>query len=149
MTRPSRPGDDPPEDPVRRSPYSRFGAPAPLIVAAGVILVQAIAAAALAIGQFFSVDASREAMGLTNGIFFAVYAVALGLVSLGMGRLKPWSRGPALMSQLLNLGLAWNYRHAPTTGLSAGVTLLALIALFGILHPHSIAALNRPEHRKQ
>jgi hypothetical protein len=46
-----------------------------------------------------------------------------------------------VLAQLIQLGLAWNFRAAPTTWLAVVLAVVALVVLVGIFHPASIRAL--------
>ena len=52
-----------------------------------------------------------------------------------------WARGPAVLAQLIQLGLAWSFRGDPTTLVAIALAVVALVALAGIFHPASTHAL--------
>jgi uncharacterized membrane protein (DUF2068 family) len=115
-------------------------APPPLTVAASLVAVQGLVLVALAVAEVADLDADRRAMGLSTAGFFAAYGVLLLVAGWGLWRVAPWSRGPALITQLILLGLAWNLREH----VLAAVVLLvvALVVLAGVLHPASVEALS-------
>lgn len=141
--RPARPGSAP------ASPFSRWGTPAPLAAAAGIVAVQGIIVTLLAIADAVSVDGSRLLMGVTAAIFFVAYGIGLLVCAWGLNRMRSWSRGPALLSQLIWLGIAWNFRASPTTVVAIAIAVSAVLVLLGLLTPTSVEALNRPEHRNE
>jgi hypothetical protein len=147
MTAPDGGEDRPPGWRAPTSPYSRWGAPAPLSAAAGIAALQGVVTTLLAIADAVNVTGDRLVMGLTSSLFFAVYGVALVVSAWGMHRLLTWSRGPVLLAQLIWLGLAWSFRGSPTTVVAVVLAVSAVLVLAGLLHPASMAALNRPEHR--
>ena len=55
--------------------------------------------------------------------------------------MRPWSRGPVLLAQLIWLGLAWNFRDGDTLPIAIGWSWSRSIVLAGLLHPRSIDAL--------
>jgi hypothetical protein len=142
------PRDGGPEtDPTTRSPYSRHGTPAPLAAAAGLTLVEGLLTFLFGISEAASLDSGRLVMGVTTGFFFLAYGAALILCAWGMNTLRPWSRGPVLLAQLIWLGLAWNLRSGSTLPVAIGLLVLAVLVLAGLLHPRSIGALERAAGR--
>lgn len=138
------PRDDEPEpDPTTRSPYSAHSTPAPLAAAAGLTFVQGLLTVVFGITDAFSLDSDRLVMGVTTGVFFLAYGAGLVACAWGMNTLRPWSRGPVLVAQLIWLGLAWNFRTGDTLPVAIGLAVMATIVLAGLLHPRSIDALER------
>ena len=109
--------------------------------------MQGIIVTLLAIADAVSVGSSRLLMGVTAAIFFVAYGLALLFCAWGLNRMRPWARGPALLSQLIWLGIAWNFRGSPTTVVAIAIAVSAALVLLGLLTPTSVEALNRPEHR--
>lgn len=125
------------------------GVPAPLRAAAGLVLVEGLLVVGFAIAEATHTSPHRVAIGLSGAAFFLVYGLGLGWCAWGLNHLRPWSRGPVLLSQLILLGLAWSSRHAGATGLVAFMAVMAALVLAGLLSPSSIEALNRDEHGDQ
>jgi hypothetical protein len=142
------PRDEGPEpDPTTRSPYSRHGTPAPLAAAAGLTFVEGLLTLAYGIGEAFNLDSDRMVMGLSTGVFFLAYGAGLMLCAWGMNTVRPWSRGPVLLAQLIWLGLAWNFRDGSTLPVAIVLAVVAALVLAGLLHPRSIDALERAADR--
>jgi hypothetical protein len=135
------------EDPTARSPYSRYGAPAPLVVAAGVTAVEGVLTVLFAISEAVTVDSDRLVMGLTTTLFFLVYGGVLVLCAWGLHTVRSWARGPVLLAQLIWLGLAWNFREGSTLPIAIGLAVAGAVVLAGLLHPHSIDALESAPDR--
>ena len=133
--------DDAGQDPTTRSPYSRHGAPAPLAVAAGMTLVEGLLIAFFGITELVDLDSDRLVMGLTTSVFFLAYGAVLLVCARGLHTVRSWARGPVLLSQLILLGLAWNFKDGHTLPIAIGLALAAAIVLAGLLHPRSIDAL--------
>ncbi|MCW2817682.1 MAG: hypothetical protein JWR20_1140 [Marmoricola sp.] len=138
---------DEPEDPTTRSPYSPHGTPAPLSAAAGLTFVQGVLALLYGIGEVASLSSGRLTMGLTTAAFLVGAGVALLLCAWGLHAVRPWARGPVLLAQLLLLGLAWNFRSGSTLVVAVLLAVTAAVVLAGLLHPRSIDALERADHR--
>jgi hypothetical protein len=136
-------GQVPDPDPTTRSPYSRYGAPAPLAVAAGMVLVEGLLTVLFGISELFDLDSDRLVMGLTTTVFFLAYGGVLLACARGLHMVRSWARGPVLLSQLIMLGLAWNFKDGDTLPIAIGLFIAAAIVLLGLLHPRSIDALER------
>jgi len=123
------------------SPYSRYGAPAPLLTAAGLTLVEGLLTVMYGIGEAVHITSERLAMGVSTAAFFVAYGAAMILCAWGLRRLRSWARGPVLLAQLILLGLAWNFRQGDTWPVAIGLAVPAAIVLVGMLVPSSIEAL--------
>ncbi len=121
-------------------PRPEPAAPPPLTVAASLVAVQGIVLVALAILEFADLDPDRRSMGLSTAGFFAAYGVLLLVAGWGLWRRRPWSRGPALITQLIWFGLAWNLREQVVVAVA--VAVVAAIVLAGVLHPDSTKTLS-------
>jgi len=116
-------------------------------VAASLVFLQGLFTMLVGVSEAVHVSSGRVVMGATTALFFVAYGVALGWCAWGMYSLRSWSRGPVLLAQLIWLGLAWNLRDSTVTGVAIAVAASAVLVLAGMLHPRSIQALNREEHR--
>jgi len=105
--------------------------------------VQGLLTGAFGLAEALNLDSDRLVMGVSTGAFFLAYGVGLILCALGMNRVRPWSRGPVLLAQLIWLGLAWNFRGSDTLPLAIALAVFAVLVLAGLLHPRSIDALER------
>jgi hypothetical protein len=124
------------------------GRPVPLAVAAG---AQAAEAALLGVAVVFSAVATatpgvsyRESSGVAFTVLEFIVAAGLAWIAVGVARLRPWSRTPAVMTQLCTgvVGIWLLQAHRLDWGVPAAV--LAIAGLAGLLAPASLKALNRP-----
>ena len=141
------PGSGGPDDEVPEEPLARAQHLAPLRTAAGLVVVEGLLCMIFGIVEIASHHPDGEMVGVSGGLFFIAYGVALAACAWGMHTLRPWSRSPVLLSQLILIGLAWNVR-TDSPAISAGALVVAVVVLAGVLHPRSIDALNREEHRR-
>ena len=118
-------------------------APAPLVVAASLTAVQAILVLLFAVVEISTTNRERLVMGGTTALFFAVYGITLLVCAGGLLKLRSWARGPVLLSQLIWLGLAWNFRDSELTVLAVFAAIAAAIVIAGLVHPASTDALAR------
>ena len=70
-------------DPTTRSPYSPYGTPAPLAVAAGLTFVEGLLTFIFGVGEVINLDSDRLVMGVTTAVFFLAYGVGAARVRLG------------------------------------------------------------------
>jgi hypothetical protein len=131
------------EPPVEPRP----GPPAPLVVAAGVVFVEGLLLLLFGVTEVVTLDSDRLTMGVTVSAFFVGYGVLLLFCSWGLNGLRPWSRGPVLLAQLVQLGLAWNFRNGATLPVAIALAAAAILVLAGLLHPRSIQALEQAADR--
>lgn len=117
--------------------------PPPLTVAASLVAVQGMVLVALSALELTSISPERVSMGVSTAVFFLLYGIALLACAWGLTRRAAWSRGPVLITQLIQLGLAWNLRDVPLPAVVLAVT--AVVALAGMLHPTTVEVLNRAE----
>ena len=115
---------------------------APLTVAASLVAVEGAVLVMLAVAELVSLSAVRLTMGLTTAVFFVVYGAGLLLCGLLLHRRVSWARSPAVLAQLIQLGLAWSFRGEPTTLVAVGLAVVAVVVLAGIFHPASLEALS-------
>ena len=74
----------------------------------------------LAVLEVANLRSIRLTMGVTTTAFFLVAAAGLAWCAWSLWKARRWARGPVVMAQLIQLGLAWNFRDAPTTLLAVG-----------------------------
>lgn len=115
--------------------------PAPLVTAASLAAVEGVVVIALAVLEIASLTGGRVTMGVTTTLFFALYGGLLVVCAWAITHGGAWARGPILLAQLIQLGLAWNLRGGETTLLSLGIGVVALVAIAGLIHPRSVEAV--------
>lgn len=115
--------------------------PAPLVTAASLAAVEGVVIIALAVLEIASLTGGRVTMGLTTTLFFAMYGGLLLVCAWVITHGGSWARGPILLAQLIQLGLAWNLRGGETTLVSLVIGVVALVTIAGIIHPRSVEAL--------
>jgi hypothetical protein len=115
--------------------------PSPLVVAACLTAVEGLLVLGYAVAEAAHVNADRAAVGITTALFFVLLGGALMGSAWFVVRGRPWARSPIVVSQLMFLGLAWNFLGGVTTWLSVALAVVAVIVLFGMLHAASTDAL--------
>ena len=117
--------------------------PAPLVVAASLVAVEGMLLVAYAVLELASVSSDRVAVAVTTGVFFAAYGAVLLAAAWALTRRRSWARSPVALAQLIQLGLAWNFRDGGTLPLAIGLAVVAVAVLVGLFHPASMRALDR------
>ncbi|MEU1228625.1 MULTISPECIES: hypothetical protein [unclassified Streptomyces] len=120
--------------------------PTRLAAAAAVAGVEALGL--VAGGVYMAVNALTGTAGdLTGAVMGAVTLVALGLIPLvaarGLWLRRSWSRGPAVITQILALPVAWQMLQANSAMIPAGIVLgvLAVTGLVLLVNPATTEAL--------
>ena len=126
-----------PVDPGLRTP------PATLRLAALLTGIEALAALLIGVVELFHARAGHGVETASVVAFFVLYAAALAACAWGLAQLRPWSRSPVVMVQLLTLELAWNWHNAPTTWAAIPAAIAAVVTLVCVLAPDSMRALDR------
>jgi uncharacterized membrane protein len=116
--------------------------PPPLVVAASLAAVEAAMVVLFSLGELRHLSSERLSTELATVGFFAVYGAGLLFCSWQLYRTRAWARGPVLLAQLIQLGVAWSFWGGPTTWLAVTLAFVAVIVLAGLLHPQSIDAIN-------
>ena len=117
--------------------------PPPLVVAASLAGLEAFVLAALGAVELANLSSIRLTMGLTTTAFFLAAGAALAWCAWSLWRVRRWARGPVVMAQLIQLGLAWNFRDAPTTLLAIGLAVAGVVVIAGLLHPATTQVLEQ------
>ena len=115
--------------------------PAPLTVAVSLAAIEGVVLVMLGILEVANSSSSRLALAITTTVFFVGYGVALGFCAWSTYRGSSWARSPIVLTQLIQLGVAWSFRGDPTTLIAVGLMVVSLVVLAGLLHPASIEYL--------
>jgi len=109
------------------------------VVAAGVLWLEALGV--VVFGVLVLVSATRTSSGVGFGVagLLIAWGVALALVGRGIAVVRPWSRGPAVALQLLQLPIAYGFRHS-FAGLAIALFVTAAVVLVAVFLPASTAA---------
>ena len=119
--------------------------PAPLVAAASLVAVEAVLLLGYAVLELVSVSSDRVEVALTTSVFFAAYGALLLACAWAITRGRSWARSPIVLTQLIQLGVAWSFRGANTTLVAIALAAVALVVLAGLLAPSSVDALSEEE----
>ncbi len=134
---PSRPAEGPAGDTAAGAPAGP--PPLRLNVAAGVAGLEGLAVAAWGVTMCFTGGDKGVLAGL---LVLLLAALPLG-AAYGLRRARSWSRGPALIMQLLCLPIAWTMLKSDGAVVAGGAVLgvLAVAGLAVLVHPATTDAL--------
>jgi hypothetical protein len=116
--------------------------PSPLTVATSIVGVEAAVLLIQGLTLLPALHGERLAMGATSVVFFVVYGVFLGYCAWQLYRLHSWARAPVVLAQLIQGLVGASFWGGGTTPVAVLAIVTALIALAGIFHPASLAALD-------
>lgn len=108
------------------------------------MLVAAEALALLVFGGsvLASTNGSRMVFVMTTALFFLAYAAGLLVCAVALWRHRPWSRGPVVFAQLIQLGVAWSFFSGSTPPVAAALLVVAVAVLALVLSRPSTRALH-------
>jgi hypothetical protein len=119
---------------VADPPTSR---PAPLLAAAVLLAIEALAALVFGGIALTQIRPSRAEVGTGVAIWMLGYGVLLLVLARGVFLGRRWSRAPSAATQLILLPLAFSFRGEPTTWVAGAIAVAAVATLVGLLHPRS------------
>ncbi|SFF36889.1 hypothetical protein SAMN05216251_112165 [Actinacidiphila alni] len=114
--------------------------PLRLTLAAAVAAVEGLAVVVWGVTMFFGGSGKSVLAGL---LVLVLAGFPLG-AAYGLRKARRWSRGPALIIQLLSLPIAWTLLHSDGGGFVAGGAVLGALALTCLVllaHPATTDAL--------
>ena len=119
--------------------------PAPLVVAAVLVGLEALALVVLGAVELANLDSSRVTLAVTTTLFFLGLGGGLGWCARGLFRVRSWARGPVVALQLIGVLLSFSFWGGETTTAALGILVVSAATLVGVLHPASTRALAADE----
>jgi hypothetical protein len=116
-------------NPARRVPA--------LLVAAALLGLEGLAALTFGALEAGHISPVRAVMGIGVTLIMLGYGILLAAVARGVARGRRWSRGLAVVTQLILLLLGYSFRQPPTTWAGLLMGLVALTVLVCLLVPSS------------
>ncbi len=113
----------------------------PIGMACALAAIEALGLLVFAGLEATRVDTDRASIAVSTAAFFGLYASGLLAASVALWKLKGWSRGPIVLAQLIQLGVAWSFSGGGTTWLAATLALWACVCLGLVLSPATTGAL--------
>ena len=122
------------------------GAPPMLRLAAGVQAIEAVGLCVAGVLTAVDTAAGRSAQassGIALTLLAFIVAAGLAWIASGIARQRPWSRTPAVLTQVLTGVIAVYLLQAHRFDWGVPALLLAIAGLAGLLAPASFRALSR------
>ena len=133
-----RGGQSPVTSEGQGAPMLRVAAAAQAGEAAGLLVVVALNLSDLASGQTYQRSNAIAVIGIE-----LIVAIGMAWIASGLARVRPWSRTPAVMTQVFAALIAIWLLEAHRFGWGIPVLLLAVAGFAGLFAPASLRALNR------
>jgi hypothetical protein len=111
-----------------------------LLTAAVIVSIEGVTFGILAALELFSVSSDRVGLGVAATLFLLLVAAGLLWAAWRVAEGDAWARSPLVFAQLIQLGLAWNFRGDPVW-LSFAVAVPAVAVLACLLAPPVTRAL--------
>ena len=108
-----------------------------LLLAAALLGLQALAVLAFAAFEATRIRPAQLGMGIAVTLMILGYGALLAVLAVAVARGRRWSRGLAVVTQLVLLLLAYGVRQPPTTWAGLVMGLVALTVLVCLLVPAS------------
>ncbi|HET6561233.1 MAG TPA: hypothetical protein VFG72_05105 [Marmoricola sp.] len=124
---------------------SRPAAPPPLTVAVVLALLEGAVLALYGLSLLPSLEGERLAMGVSAVLFFALYGGFLGYCAVQLYRLRSWARPPLVLAQLMQILVGASFWGGSTTVIAIVAVTTAVLAIAGVFHPASLAAVERDD----
>lgn len=112
-----------------------------LLTVAVIVSLEAFVFAVLAILELLNVSSERVGMGVGVTLFLVVIAAGLLWAAWRLAQAEAWARSPLIFAQLIQLGLAWNFRGDPAW-LAPAIAAPAIVVLVCLLVPPVTHALS-------
>jgi hypothetical protein len=110
-------------------------------VAAALVALEAVALLVLAVVELVNISGNRISVGVTSAVFFLLYAAGLAVSARGLLNLRRWSRGPVVLAQLIELGVAWSFAGNDTVWVAVLIAIPAVVVLVIVFQPATTEAL--------
>jgi hypothetical protein len=109
--------------------------------AASLVALEALALLVFATVALFTINSDRFVLGATNAVFFFAYGLGLAVCARGLVRLRSWCRGPIVLAQIIQLGIAWSSIGSGMVWLTVALIVPAVVVLASVLAPSTTHAL--------
>jgi hypothetical protein len=114
-------------------------------VAACVAWLEALVLGLYGLSLIPVINGHRVTMSITAITFLTVYAGFLAYCAWRLWLLHLWARSPVVLAQLIQIPVGLSFWGGATSAVTVAALLLSGIALIGVFHPQSLAALEHAE----
>jgi len=111
-----------------------------LRLAAALVGAESLALVGVTVAELAALSGDRVGLGVGTSVFFCFCGLVLAWAAWGLWRGRGAARGPAVVAQLIGLGLAWSTRaEVPLVAVLLAGSALAVLAL--VLRPSATQTL--------
>jgi hypothetical protein len=105
--------------------------------------VGVLAAAILALADTLGGHSASKSNGIGLAVLVFIAAILMGLIAMGIAQVRPWSRTPAVMTQIVIAIVAVVLIQGGRYDWGVPGIVLVVVGLVGLLNPASFRALVR------
>jgi hypothetical protein len=114
-------------------------------VATSLVAVEGAVYLLLALVQLSQARGEAMALAVTATLFFLLWGGGLLFCGWHLWRLASWARAPVVLAQLIQILVGGSFWGGSTTVVAVVAIVVGVLALVGIFHPQSLAALEPPD----
>jgi hypothetical protein len=114
-----------------------------LLIAACVVWAESLVFAVLVVLDAADLSGKRLGFGIGAGVLLAIYGAGQAWAAWRVTQGDGWARSPLIVTQLIQLLLAWNLRTSDSKWVAVLMAVAAVIALGCLLAPPVTRALGR------
>jgi len=112
-----------------------------ILVAALVVALEAVAALAIAVLSVLDLSSDTVGIGVGAGLFFGAYGLGQLFAAGALMRGVSWARSPLVVTQLIQLLLAWQLGDSTSTVIVVALAVSGIVVLACLLSPPVTRAL--------
>lgn len=116
--------------------------PTALRIAVGLVVLEALVLVGFAVLDITDAGPGRRPSAVGTAVFFVLYAGGQVVAARALLGLARWARGPLVLTQLIQLGLAWGVRTS-SPFVAAVLAVVGAVVLGCLLSPASTRSLVR------
>ncbi len=114
-----------------------------LLIAASLVWAESLVFGVLVVLDLADLSGSRIGFGIGAGVLLAAYGAGQAWAAWRVAQGDGWARSPIVVTQLIQLLLAWNLRNIDSKWVAELMVVSALIVLGCLLAPSVTRALGR------
>jgi hypothetical protein len=114
-----------------------------MLIAAVVVWAESLVFAVLVVLDAADISGDRIGFGVGAGVLLSIYGAGQAWAAWRVTQGDAWARSPVVVTQLIQLLLAWNLRAGDSTWAAILMALAAVVVLGCLLAPPVTRALGR------
>jgi hypothetical protein len=114
-----------------------------LLIAASIVWAESVVFGVLVVLDAADLSGNRLGLGIGAGVLLAIYGAGQAWAAWRVTQGDGWARSPLIVTQLIQLLLAWNLRTSDSKWIAVLMAVAAVISLGCLLAPPVTRALGR------